>query len=387
MILHGDLAPVGNRISLESGAESLLETELSGHKYWLDSGTSALALALLDAKANFPEVDKPCAIIPGYCCPDLVAACVYAGVEAVAVDINSNDPSYDLEQLLLHLDASVIAVIAINFLGISERLDELRQLIAAAGLRARLIEDNAQWFPASKSEMDFKSDYVTFSFGRGKPMSLLGGGLMCSKAPVAETVLDRIEKSAPSSRLLALKIAAYNILLTPQLYLLLNRNPWLRLGETRYVPLAKIEQFDVYRRSLLASNFAGYCMRENKLSLNLDAVVLGNGLQRLDVSCAMRRKQLLRYPLLCPDTATRDKLLQQLCTAGLGASPLYAAAIDQIAGVDGLVVVPRTLKNAKDFAGRFITLPVHAQVTLRHQTRILALIGAALDDRASPAAS
>ena len=387
MILHGDLAPVGNRISLESGAEALLETELGGHKYWLDSGTSALALALLDARSNFPEVDKPRAIIPGYCCPDLVAACVYAGVEAVAVDINPNDPSYDIEQLRLSLGANVIAVIAINFLGISERLDELRQLIAALGLHARLIEDNAQWFPASKREMEFKSDYVTFSFGRGKPMSLLGGGLLCAKAPLAETVLARIEKPAAPSRLLALKIAAYNILLTPQLYLLLNRNPWLRLGETRYVPLAKIAQFDVYRRSLLAANFTRYCARENKLPPCFDAIAQENGLQQLDKNCAVRRKQLLRYPLLCPDMATRDKLLQQLCAAGLGASPLYAAAIDQIAGVDGLVVVPRVLKNARSFAERFITLPVHAQVTQRHQARILALIGAVRNDEPSLATS
>jgi dTDP-4-amino-4,6-dideoxygalactose transaminase len=387
MILHGDLAPVGNRISLQSGAESLLETELSGHKYWLDSGTSALALALLDAKASFPEVDKPRAIIPGYCCPDLIAACVFAGVEAVAIDINANDPSYDLEQLRLHLDANVIAVIAVNFLGIAERLGELRQLIAALGLRARFIEDNAQWFPASNSEMEFTSDYVTFSFGRGKPMSLLGGGLLCAKAPVAEIVLDRIKKPAPPSRLLALKIAAYNILLTPQLYLLLNRNPWLRLGETRYVALANIEQFDVYRCSLLAANFAAYCARNNTLPQDLDSVVLGSGLQQLDAHCAMRRKQLLRYPLLCPDVATRDKLLKQLSSAGLGASPLYAAAIDEIAGVDGLVVVPQALKNAKGFAARFLTLPVHAQVTRRHQARMQALIGAVQNDDASPAVS
>lgn len=387
MILHGDLAPVGNRISLESGAQSLFESELGGHKYWLDSGTSALALALLDAKAHFPDVDKPRAIIPGYCCPDLVAACVYAGVEAVAVDIHPNDPSYDIEQLRLTLDASVIAVIAINFLGISERLGELRQLIAALGLRTRLIEDNAQWFPASKSEMEFTSDYVTFSFGRGKPMSLLGGGLMCAKAPVAENVRARIEKPAVPSRLLALKIVAYNILLTPQLYLLLNRNPWLRLGETRYAPLAKIEQFDVYRRSLLQANFASYCAREDKLSPCFDAITLENGLQQLDENCAARRKQLLRYPLLCPDRATRDKLLQHLCAAGLGASPLYAAAIDQIAGVDGLVVVPRALKNASSFAGRLITLPVHNQVTQKHQARLLKLIAAARNDQANAVAS
>jgi len=378
MILYGDLAPVGNRISLEPSADCLLEKELGGHQYWLDSGTSALALALLDAKANFPEIDKPRAIIPGYCCPDLIAACVYAGVEAVAVDINPNDPSYDLEQLRLRLDASVIAVIAINFLGISERLDELRKLIAGLNLRARLIEDNAQWFPSIISEMEFQSDYVTFSFGRGKPMSLLGGGLLCAKIPIAASVLVRIGQPAPPSRLLALKIVAYNLLLTPQLYQLLNRNPWVRLGETRYIPLAEIEPFDVYRRSLLAVNFTHYSSRKNELQQSFDSALLGSGLQCLDAQCAMRQRQLLRYPLLCPDRVTRDKLLAQLSAAGLGASPMYAEAIDQIAGVDGMVIVPGTLKNARDFAGRFMTLPVHMQVTEVHQARILALLKSCL---------
>ncbi len=377
MILYGDLAPVGNRISLEQNADCVLEAMLGEHQYWLDSGTSALALALLDAKANFPDVQKPRAIIPGYCCPDLVAACVYAGVEAVAVDIGANDPAYDLAQLRVHLDANVIAVIAINFLGIRERLDELRALIAELNLPARLIEDNAQWFPAAASEVEFNADYVTFSFGRGKPMSLLGGGLLCAKRPVVASAVARIEKSAQPSRLLPLKIAAYNLLLKPQLYQLLNRNPLLRLGETRYVPLDYIAQFDSYRRALVTANFILHSARNNDLSQSFDSVVLAGGLQQLDQNCAARQMPLLRYPLLCPDEKMRDQLLAQLSSAGLGASPMYAAAIDQIAGVDNLITVPEPLHNARHFAQRFMTLPVHRQVSLPYRERILSLLRAA----------
>ena len=374
MIWHGDLAPVGNRISLESSKECLLENQLGNYQYWLDSGTSALALALLDAKENFPDVNKPRAIIPGYCCPDLIAACVYAGVEAVAVDISPNDPSYDLEQLRLHLDSHVIAVIAVNFLGIGERLNELRTLISDLNLRARVIEDNAQWFPAEIGSMQFKSDYVTFSFGRGKPMSLLGGGLLWAKEPVAANAAAHIESSVHSSFTLKLKIAAYNLLLKPQFYRLLNRNPWLRLGETRYVPLEKIEALDAYRRTLLSVNFTRYSNRENRLSQLINKTVIDCGVQTLSDHCASRQKRLLRYPLLCPESDIRDRLLAQLNIAGLGASPMYAAAIDQIAGVDGLVIVPHALVNAKNFAGRFMTLPVHEQVTQAHLARILAAL-------------
>ena len=374
MIWHGDLAPVGNRIALESSEENLLEGQLGDYQYWLDSGTSALALALLDAKANFPDIDKPRAIIPGYCCPDLIAACVYAGVEAVAVDISLNDPSYDLEQLRLNLDSHVIAVIAVNFLGISERLNELRKLISDLNLRARVIEDNAQWFPTEIGSMQFKSDYVTFSFGRGKPMSLLGGGLLWAKEPVAANAAAHIEPLVHSSFTLKLKIAAYNLLLKPQFYQLLNRNPWLHLGETRYVPLEKIEALDAYRRTLLSVNFTRYSNRENRLSQLINKTVIDCGVQTLSDHCASRQKRLLRYPLLCPDSESRDRLLLELSAVGLGASPMYVAAIDQIAGVDGLVIVPHALVNAKNFAGRFMTLPVHEQVTQAYLARILAAL-------------
>jgi dTDP-4-amino-4,6-dideoxygalactose transaminase len=269
------------------------------------------------------------------------------GVQTCALPICPNDPAYDLEALRLHLDANVIAIIAVNFLGIGERLEQLRELISDLNLRTRVIEDNAQWFPSSVSEMEFQSDYVSFSFGRGKPMSLLGGGLLCSKAPIAIAASDFIEKLVPSPRLLWLKITAYNLLLTPQLYQLLNRNPLLSLGVTRYVPLEKIEHFDVYRRALLDENFTLHCARDNTVAQRYDSVVVNNGVQQLAANCAVRQRQLLRYPLLCRDEISRNKLLQQLSKAGLGASPMYASAIDRIEGVDGKVVVDSLGKYLK----------------------------------------
>lgn len=373
MILHGDLPPVGNRISLQSNSDSLLENRLVGYKYWLDSGTSALALALLDARANFPWLDKPRAIIPGYCCPDLVAACVNAGVEPVAVDIGSNDPSYDFDQLRLYLDANVIAVIAINFLGISERLRELQELIASLNLRTLVIEDNAQWFPTTEAEMDFTSDYVTFSFGRGKPLSLLGGGLLCARRPISAPVAAQIEQVAPAHSLLNLKIMAYNLLLTPQLYMLINRCPWLHLGDTRYAPLTRISCMDDYRRSLLDTNFSRYSLRRDHVQRIYDDGLSGN-LQQLSVVCRERTRRLLRYPLLCTDSATRDKLLERMHVNGLGATPMYMHPINQVAGVNGLVSVPGLLTNAKSFAARLMTLPMHLGVLPSYQERILALI-------------
>jgi dTDP-4-amino-4,6-dideoxygalactose transaminase len=375
MIFHGDLPPIGNAISLQQNPENVLADLLPDNKYWVDSGTSALALALLDAKARFPQVKQPRAIIPGYCCPDLVAACVYAGVEPVAVDIEVNDPAYNLGQLRTHLDERVVAVIAINFLGIVERLTQLREVIAGCGLHTRLIEDNAQWFPSSVNEVDFTSDYVTFSFGRGKPLSLLGGGLLLARAPLAEPVLQQIQKPASQPALLKVKIRAYNLLLLPFLYMFLNRNPFVRLGETKYTSLVKIERLDDYRYTLLTSNFHLYSQRINNLRCKYDEATSANRLQQLVALHSTRSGRLLRYPLLCKDATTRKELLESMRAAGLGATAMYGLAIDKIQRVNGLVSVPSALENANAFADRFMTLPVNADIAPVFQDKILEFIG------------
>ena len=375
MITRGDLPPVGHKISLHAESENNLAELLGSHQYSVDSGTSALALAVLDAKTYFPELQRPRVIIPGYCCPDLVAACVYAGVEPVAVDIAENDPAYDLEKLRRQLDDSVIAVVAVNFLGIAERLSDLRKLIHSLSLRARLIEDNAQWFPVHQAYIPVDSDYTVFSFGRGKPLSLLGGGLLLARVPLTESVIEHIDEANIPSPLLSLKIRIYNLLLTPQLYLLLNRNPWLHLGETKYIALEKIQAMDGFRLARVKNNFEHYIARKFELKLYYDVAVLANGLQQLTVLATPRARQLLRYPLLCPTAAIKNKLLAEMRKHGLGATQMYAVAIDQVRGVEGLVAVPHVLENARSFAARFMTLPMHSGVTPAYQNEIQSVLG------------
>lgn len=374
MIIYGDLPPVGHNISLHMCPENPLRDFFEMNQYWVDSGTSALALALLDAKAQFPHVQQPRAIIPGYCCPDLVAACMYAGIEPVAIDIGVNDPAYDCEQLRAYLDDRVVAVIAVNFLGIAERLTELREVIASLGLRTRLIEDNAQWFPTEKKEAIYESDYVVFSFGRGKPLSLLGGGLLLARAPLASHVNQQIKVASTPSSLLPFKIRAYNLLLRPQLYLLLNRNPLLQLGLTKYHALEEIQTMDDFRYSLLAENFNHYTVRSSAVGDVYRLAVASNGLQQMTSLESVRVRRLLRYPVLCATAQRRDDVLARLLASGLGATAMYPAAIDRIAGVDDRVKVPSALDNARDFARRFMTLPIHVGVTVPYQQKISALL-------------
>ncbi len=378
-LLHGDLPPVGHALVLRSQVPTAIDLpfQWQGDHAWVDSGTSALALALLDLGSRRPQLSKPRVIIPGYCCPDLVAACEYAGMTPVAVDINPEDPGYDLQLLTDALSDQVVAVIAINFLGVSERLEELRKLLASWPDIA-LIEDNAQWFPGRSDLLQTNADYISFSFGRGKPLSLLGGGLLLSRTPLAAEAVAAIELAPGAGVAAKLKAQLYNALLAPRAYQLLSRNPLLGLGQTRFHPKTKISAMDKWRESLLAANFVAYCHRHRaggelvKLTQSYSNRLAH--LQTWHWQPDSRAKQLLRYPLLLSSPEVKQQLLARLVAAGLGASPLYPAEITAIDGIDGRVLVQRPLVNARDFAARFMTLPLHLGVTEEYQRRLWQLL-------------
>ena len=85
------------------------------------SGTAALAQAMANC-ASRSSVRTPEVIIPAYGCPDLVAACVHASVYPRLVDVAQSVWSYDLEALKSSLSANTVAIVAINLLGLGDRL-------------------------------------------------------------------------------------------------------------------------------------------------------------------------------------------------------------------------------------------------------------------------
>jgi len=379
-LLCDDLAPAGHPLLWQCRDEPL--PMLPGFvPVALQSGTAALAAAIWLARLSRPEVTLPQVILPGYGCPDLVAAARFAGVEPLLVDIGADDPGYELQALQAALSTRVVAVVAVNFLGIAERLKQLRECLTVHGCNAVLIEDDAQWFPEVTQE-SARGDLVCTSFGRGKPVSLLGGGLLWVDS--AHTALiDRLPITAAlePGRSLRLKVALINALLRPRLYGLINRNPLFSLGQTHFKPLHELRELDVRRRQLLPANIAAHLTRsreiENKLSNLLSKIP---GLIDLPTEAGERSGRLLRYPLLCRDRAQRDRLWAAMNAAGLGATAMYQSVLPDVDGV-GAVQVAGPLSGARRFADRLLTLPVHAAVTDRHLQRVADLLQL---ERASP---
>ena len=354
------LPPAGHPVLLTSDRSAL--PEFSGYRaFWVQSGTAALALAMLAARRRSPQIENPQVILPGYACPDLVAAALFSGLQPVLVDISSDDPAYDLNALRAAISPATVAVVAVNFLGMSERLASLRDIISTHA-SVMLIEDNAQWFPEPFPNAPLQGDFVCLSFGRGKPVSLLGGGVLLINAALdMPNFADVIQSPDTPGVIFSVKTLAYNALLSPWLYGPVSKLPFLKLGITQLKTLSVIQAMDEQRLALLDSNIRNY-LRRPHTCVNAISASLPDQIINLPAQAGERTGRLLRYPILLPDRESRDAALQQLQRAGLGATALYQSVLPDIEGVATRVVVSGNLSGAKQFADRLLTLPVHAGV-------------------------
>lgn len=371
-LIHGHLPPVGQALVLkhQQGLPQLPGFTAT----WVNSGTAALALALLDAKQRRPQITQPEVLMPAYACPDLISAAQWAGVTPVLLDTQADDICAPLHTLESAITPNTLAVVAVTFLGLRALwLDNLN------GLKAKhpqliFIEDNAQWFFEQGTETPFLSDYVITSFGRGKPVSLLGGGAVFSQHPLQPSTLNSLQP-AQHSALYPLKARAYNLLLNPHAYWFLNNNPFIKLGLTQYKPLQQVALLAPQRLALLPANWQAYGQRSRALENHyLHTLSALNGYNTHAGMGTHRHQRLLRMPLLCRSLSQRNGLLQALQYQGLGATALYQKPLITIDGVKDKArsLTPPTL--AKDFADRLITLPLHAGVTASHLTRIQRLL-------------
>lgn len=377
------LPPVGSPVCLQAGVNSAEASLLSSYQtQFYDSGTAALAAAIC-AAVKLKNCNEAEIIIPAYGCPDLVSAIVYAGARPVLVDFEVERPWLDLSQLADAVTEKTVAIVAVNLFGIAERWVQLRELAKQKNLI--LIEDSAQYFPGGEEPQCWHGDLVILSFGRGKPVSLLGGGAVLTTNTSLFELLPKPQKNTASlSRRLmfGLKARLYNVMMSPFIYWLPQALPFLHLGETRYHILSDIDGINQVQEELLTANISHYqndteaIHRGENISNMLDAMGRVINLPRV---CGMdSNHRLLRYPLLL-EAVSRDRIYQQLKQAGLGVSIMYQDTLPGIGGLSHLFK-NKDYPQAQAFASSLITLPVHAKVSDKNVEKMKILFGKWLVD-------
>lgn len=333
------------------------------------SGTAALAAAVRGVVTQAGRRD-PVVLLPAYACPNVVSAVLHAGARPRLVDLAADRPWMDVRVLENSIDEQTIALIAIDFLGLLERYELLAPISRKAGLA--LIQDSAQAFPRA-GEQRWHGDLVVLSFGRGKPISLIGGGAVLYRDTALAELMPRPVASRDSATRFRLQALFYNLLRVPALYRIPASLPMLGLGETRFSPLDCITPAPAYRLRHLQANIEDYWQRNERIQERVGQILHEFGQEAVvdlpAVCCPEKRPRLLRYPVLVKDKMRRDRLYHALQRAGLGVSRMYNTALPRIEGLEQSFP-GENHGNADRFASHLLTLPVHSSVTGRHLKRI-----------------
>lgn len=369
------IRPVGNPICLKiSDITSDIFSDFNINYY--QSGTSALAASIIASIQLKPGVIQPEVILPAYGCPDLISAVIYAGAKPILVDLGINTHFISIDNLANAFTSNTVALIAVRFLGLHERISKLKEICSAH--QVVVIEDSAQGFPQSGSTDYWQGDYTTLSFGRGKPVNLLGGGAVITRSAILHKHLP-ILKNNPivldDQIKYFIKAILYNFSIRPLFYGLVCKLPWLQIGETIFKPLNVIEAMPAYLSKYLHNNISEYQARiNNALLIHNELTGLGTN-EIIDLPGTTNfnfSNQLLRYPILAPNAALRDKLYKQL--APYGASLMYKTSLPKIDGVQSILMSNAEFPVSQDFSGRLLTLPTHAAVNKELIHKIMKII-------------
>jgi perosamine synthetase len=368
----------------QSAAELSLAAWAPGSAFfWLSTGSAALTLCNQALKRECRQGEV---IMPAYTCPSLPAAVIRAGLKPVLCDVERDSFRMNLQSLSSRIGQDTLAIIAVHLLGIPERIVEIREIARRNNLV--LIEDAAQAFGNSIHTVGWKSrasysepeknqflgtfgDIGILSFRRGKPLGLLGGGVILANNRKSEDSIrvqyDSLpEDHFPSSLSYLINLLLYSVFFHPNYYWIPQRLPWLQLGETIFTL-----DYEVKRLNPKILRLGGRLITEYDNIRRKRKVLEKIYMKKLETlrqefvllpESSDNRIALLRYPLILKSKEKRDRILEELKRRGLGATGSYPVPLNEQPGAAVYFDGKESYPNAKYVSERILTLPLHEHV-------------------------
>jgi perosamine synthetase len=349
-----------SRQTADEGLKGVAEYLGARYLFPVNSGRTALYLIL---KASLSPGSK--VVLPGYTCYTVAAAVVRAGMTPVLSDSNPADLGYNLDTLrrTIQEHSDVKAVVVCHLFGIAVDIGKLRGIVGSETL---IIDDAAQGYgiKAAGRFLGLSGNAGFFSFGRGKNLSLVGGGLLATNNDfLGERITAFYEKNLPPAASTGkewLMALAYNPATHPFWFNILSRLPGITLGLSRFDPEFEMSRTSAFKVRLLHEVFR-VTERENDNRLlvaqrymELLARKAGISIPRSGVD---GHPGTLRFPILINDPGRREEILRQGIRRGWGLTGMYPTALN------GIPQLPQgstaKLSGAEAIARSIVTLPTH----------------------------
>jgi perosamine synthetase len=333
-----------------------------------NSGRAALSVAL---SAIARERDGRGVIVPAYTCFSVASAVARAGLSVYPVDIDPNTLDFDYRDRANPPPGDVFAVISPGLFGIPGDIPALEQI--CFDQRLFLIEDAAQTLGAAIGDKPAGSfgDASLFSFGRGKPVGCLGGGLLVAHVKsLAETMVrQELPAARPRAFATALKGMLLFISVRSWAFSFVRLLPLIQMGASIFDPDYPVASLDPSRASVIRTLMAieeEIIAKRRETGTGLLQRI--RGIQGITIPRAGGeiKPAWLRFPIIFEDAADREAALYRLTARGFGVSTMYPIPIHRITKAKKYI---RTdlgpYPGAEKVARGIVTLPTHAGVTHR----------------------
>jgi len=309
-------------------------------------------------------------ILPAYICFSVPAAAVAAGLRVRLVDVDERGGIDSAALSAMPVERAAALVVG-NLFGIPEAVAPLLKRCTASG--TALVDDAAQAFGSHSHEgpVGARGDLGVLSFGRGKPLSALGGGALVW--PV-DSRAEGLAEPGPQARRgpARLRAAAWNVALQPASFRLLAAIPFLGIGETHFDPGFARGGIDGAAMCLAAAQLPGAA--EQARARAERALRIAEQLQR-----KTRFQPLLADPgafavyprlgVLAPDASARNRALAALWSDGVTA--FYPASLADLPDLAPHLAEPAECPGARRFAARLLTLPTHEGLVGSRLVRVI----------------
>lgn len=353
------------------------------------TGRAGMTL-LLRAMRRLAPADRTEVVIPSYTCYSVAASVVKAGLRPRLADISPETLDYTPSALATTDWSRVLAVVATNLFGLP---GDLPGLIAHARAHGVLVIDDAAQSMGARVDGRWSGtwgDAGLFSVDKGKPVSAIDGGVVVTARPDLDEALAaefRGTGHAGTGQVAAhvAKALVYAVFLRPRLYWIPDRVPQLELGRTVFTtdfPLDAIDPALAALAAITLDHLEPYIRARAATAAALTERLGGLAGVRLMTPHRLATPGYLRFPLLLPDTATRERARLALKGAGIGATGSYPASLADVAELAPHLAGPVDAGGGRAVAARLLTLPTHPFVTPGDVTRMVRVLAGVLDGAA-----
>ncbi|MBL7074878.1 DegT/DnrJ/EryC1/StrS family aminotransferase [candidate division KSB1 bacterium] len=366
-ILFQDLVQAFLAVLDGSRAVQKFETffqEYLGQRYCflVNSGTTAFYVILKALKRFSNRGDV---LLPAYTAPSLILPINATGLKPRLVDVSLETFNLDVEKTGLLLSWETLCLLPVHMFGMPCAMDELVDVSKNEG--AFVVDDAASSMGAVlNGQLTGTLGNVGFySFNRGKNLSTLSGGLICTDDPeLALAIEEEREKLDAPNGLSKLGIAAKVIGLA------LAVRPWFY---TLFKPV-----ISGFKYTALHPDFAAHQYTGLQAALGLAIFQRAEQIFKVRTSNGLflyrhlaGRKGLVlpkilprskpafnQFPIIIEDEQKRDLILNEIVASGVEATVLYPYPIHEVYDL-GYDLTEDPFPNATYLSRHLLLIPTH----------------------------